>query len=117
MTKKKDKPEETGNTDNQQAKKVNVGSVGHMKKPEKTKVSTIYTGPNVPGGKLAQFTVFRDGVIAPHIKLAIDKYPAIKRLIVPINTLAEVQKKLKDKQSVESNQFQTILSQFKKGEE
>lgn len=110
MTKKAEKPAEAG-------KVTKLPAVAVAPKVAKAKVSTIYAGPSLPGGGLPQFTVFRDGVLAPHVSRIIERYPAIKRLIVPVNRLSAVLAKLQDAESAEGAQFKAILAQFKKGEQ
>src|SRR5699024_12103901 len=81
MTKKPEKkPAEAGKVTKLPASQV-------APKTAKAKVATVYAGPNVPGGVLSQFTVFREGVLAPHVKQIVERYPAIKRLIVPVSRL------------------------------
>lgn len=111
MTKKPEKkPAEAGKVTKLPASQV-------APKTAKAKVATVYAGPNVPGGVLSQFTVFREGVLAPHVKQIVERYPAIKQLIIPVNRLSKVLSNLKDAESAESAQFKAILAQFKKGEQ
>lgn len=112
MTKKPEKkPAEAGKVTKLPASQV-------APKAAKAKVAaTVYAGPNVPGGGLSQFTVLRNGDLAPHIKQIVERYPAIKRLIIPVSRLSAVVSKLKDPESAESAQFKAILAQFKKGEQ
>lgn len=107
MSKKTEKPEQKAEKPKQPVVKAAVKAVE----------STIYAGPNVPGGGLSQFSVFKNGILAPHIKQIIARFPAIKRLIVPVSKLAAVQSKLADQTSAEHAQFQACLEEFKKGEQ
>jgi hypothetical protein len=54
-----------------------------MKKPEQL----VYVGPNIRGGRLAQYTVFRGGLPA-HIEALLADHPHMRSLIVPIWELA-----------------------------
>src|SRR5699024_12796401 len=109
MTKKPEKkPAEAGKVTKLPASQV-------APKTAKAKVATVYAGPNVPGGGLSQFTVLRDGGLAPHIKQIVERYPAIKRLIVPVYGLSADVSKLKDLASAESAQCIDILTQYKYG--
>ena len=51
----------------------------------KTPVSKfIYCGPNIPGGILMQYSIFKGG-IPKHLDGLISKCPAIKSLFVPVD--------------------------------
>lgn len=49
--------------------------------------SLIYVGPNLQGGGLSQFTVFRAGLTS-HVQSLIEKQPDIEKLIVPVEKMA-----------------------------
>ncbi|WP_286677089.1 hypothetical protein [Aminobacterium sp. EBM-42] len=63
--------------------------------------SVVYCGPNLPGGSLAQFTVFQGG-IPPHVKKMVEKTPAIGALIVPIKGLSNTRKKINEQGTKEN---------------
>jgi hypothetical protein len=52
----------------------------------------VYVGPNIRGGRMAQYTVFRGGLPA-YIEALLDEQPHIRNLIVPIAQLAEAQRR------------------------
>lgn len=47
----------------------------------------IYIGPNIPGGGLSQFTVFRYG-LTTHVQSIIAQYPDIDKLILPVEKMS-----------------------------
>lgn len=75
--------------------------------------ATIYTGPALPGGQLARYTVFREGKMMPHIQALADECPALKKMIVPVSRLAETERKLSDSSSVEAGRFAEINKHFR----
>lgn len=83
-----------------------------IEKAEKTevkaeKVSLIYCGGNFPAGKLASFTVFKDG-IPSHIEGLIKECPAIRSLFVPVEKFALTMQKINDKNSAEHQIFKQV---------
>ncbi|MCZ8520128.1 MULTISPECIES: hypothetical protein [Paenibacillus] len=62
------------------------------KKPAETAAppQVIYIGPNLPGGRLTQYTVFSDGIPEYLVDLT-EAHPEIKELTVPVTELARVQ--------------------------
>lgn len=76
---------------------------------------TIYIGPSLPSGVLAKNTVFKAGVLLPHIEELIHNCPAIKHMIIPVSKLAAAQAKLNDRSSPESAWSTDILKHFNKG--
>ncbi len=67
----------------------------------------IYVGPNVTGGRLMQYTVFRGGV-PDYLADLLDKQPAIRQLIVPVHDLAAVQTRIGTPGMLEHALFQQI---------
>jgi hypothetical protein len=53
----------------------------------------VYIGPNLPGGQLSAFTVFRNGLPA-HVAEIEKQHPEISRLIVPVRELPAARQKL-----------------------
>lgn len=76
----------------------------------------IYIGPNLPGGQLSRYTVFKNGVMMPHVVKLIEANPEIKSLIVPVSKLAETEQKLQDPASVVASRYAQISKTFVKGE-
>lgn len=67
------------------------------KPPIKTKATAkpqrlIYCGPNIPGGALQKYVVFKGG-LPGHLVGLIDKCPAIKELLIPVPDLAKPNKR------------------------
>ncbi|MNO15518.1 hypothetical protein D3C76_51840 [compost metagenome] len=75
-------------------------------KKESTRV--IYIGPNLSNGRLAQYTVFKDGV-PKHLEDVIEKNPVIKDLFVPLARLADAQAKIATVGTIEHQAYQLIL--------
>lgn len=61
-----------------------------QKNMKKEATPVIYVGPNLAGGRLSSFTVFREGVPA-HLKDLIEKHPEIQSLIVPLSKMQKAQ--------------------------
>lgn len=78
-------------------------------KPDNTKPAgpMIYVGPNLPGGKLSAYTVFRGGIPA-HVSALADKMPDIHLLIVPIEQFAEAQQKARTQGTLEYRAAQNL---------
>lgn len=74
-------------------------------------IQVIYYGPNLPGGMLAQYTVFKCG-IPEHI---INEYPEIVRAFASVADFASVMIALNDPHSIESANVARIRASFKKG--
>lgn len=90
--------------------KVKEKSTQH-KKPQQM----IYVGPNLSGGRLSSYSVFKDGIPA-YLSDLIDKQPAIKNLIVPLSELSKAQSR-KDAPGTLEHQAYKELSQERKGTE
>ena len=71
------------------------------------KEQLIYIGPSLPGGSLAQHTIFRDG-IPKHIDEVLKKYPQVDTLIVPIAKLLEAQEELRRKGTAIQQAYQAL---------
>lgn len=76
---------------------------------------SMYIGPSLPNGQLAKNTIFKAGVLLPHVEKLIHNCPAIKQLIVPVSKLAAAQAKLADRSSPEAAWSKEILNHFSKG--
>lgn len=73
--------------------------------PVRAAEATIYVGPPLAGGKLAKFTIFKDGKLLPHVQRLADLHRCVRDLIVPVSKLSEVQKRLADASSVEALRY------------
>lgn len=92
--------------------------MARKKQPAATQVKaepSIYIGPSLPNGQLNKNTIFKFGVLLPHIEKLIHNCPAIKHLIVPTSKLSTAQAKLSDRSSPESAWSKEILNHFIKG--
>lgn len=82
-------------------------------KNKKQKQETrIYIGPSIPGTALKRYTVFR-GELHGSINELAEKVPAVKRLIVNVNEMANIERKLGDKTSVQHQMFAQVLNHIK----
>ena len=81
---------------------------------ENTDTTTaIYTGPNIIAFALMKFQVFRGG-LPPYIKRAIEKIPEIEALIVPVEELEEMRKKIERPGTNEARLFYTVQKEAEK---
>jgi len=81
---------------------------------EKAAEQLVYCGPNFPNGQLLQFTVFRGGVpdyLSPHI----EKCPAIRRLLVPVEDLTKTVVAIGKGGTAESVWFNQVENYLKGG--
>jgi hypothetical protein len=74
----------------------------------------IYCGPNLPGGALQRYTVFKGG-LPVHLSTLFDKCPAIKLLFVPVTDLARTEKAIATKGTPENALFNEVLQFISKG--
>lgn len=75
---------------------------------QKLSGSQIYIGPNLPGGKLAAFTVFRYEIPA-HIEALIQALPDLRRLIVPVASMSKSQVRSQTQGTAEYRAVQNLL--------
>lgn len=68
----------------------------------------VYVGPNLPGGKLSAFTVFR-GKPPAHIAALMEEKPEIKRLIVPVAQIAEALQKARTQGTAEFRAVRNLM--------
>ncbi|NPV30657.1 MAG: hypothetical protein HPY58_13625 [Firmicutes bacterium] len=74
----------------------------------------IYCGPNIPGGVLQRYTVFKGGLPA-HLEELFNKCPAVKLLFVPVTDLARTEKAIATKGTLENAYFNEVLQFISKG--
>lgn len=74
----------------------------------------IYCGPNIPGGALPQYTVFK-GDLPAHLADLFEKCSAIKSLCVPVTALTATQKALGFAGSAEHIAYGQVLEYLRKG--
>lgn len=71
----------------------------------------VYCGPNLPGGKLQAFSVFKGGLPA-HVDALIADCPDVRALIVPVDRLSVVRSRLTDKTSAEFAMYAAVRKHF-----
>ena len=84
------------------------------KKPteKKDKKMVIYLGPAIAGVAVPG-TVYNNG-LTPQMEAAVDEIPALRSLLVEIETAGRVRKAIKDPQSAAAICYQKILDYAKK---
>lgn len=92
-----------------------VAKAPAKKEAPKRKEPSIYIGPALQGGRLARYTVFKGGELAPEIAQIASEHRAIGRLIVPVSRLAEYERRLKDSTSAEAALYIEAGKVFSKG--
>jgi hypothetical protein len=85
-------------------------SVQEQAKPSRL----VYVGPNVPGGILQRFQVFKGG-FPPHCKDLFAKVPEIKELFVPVEGLEAMRKKIEEPGTNEARLFYVVQKTLAKG--
>ncbi|MBQ9699492.1 MAG: hypothetical protein IJV71_02620 [Lachnospiraceae bacterium] len=79
------------------------------KEVKKPAVPVMYVGPNI-ANVVQKSTVFKDGVYTEALNAFIQEHPYIKKLLVPIDSLAEARKEL----SIEKSALSVIYNKVKK---
>ena len=74
----------------------------------------IYIGPNVPGGMLQRYQVFRGGR-PEHLKDLFEKCPTLQGLFVQVTDLAVAEKALGEAGTVENTLYREAAKFFAKG--
>ena len=74
----------------------------------------IYIGPNVPGGILQRYQVFRGGK-PEHLKDLFEKCPALQGLFVQVTDLAVAEQALGTAGTVENTLYRETAKFFAKG--
>lgn len=94
-----------------------------ISEPEKIKAPTkatarpqrlIYCGPNIPGGALQKYTVFKGG-IPGYLSGLFEKCPEIKSLFVPVTDLAVTEQAISTKGSRFNVLYGAVVNFTKKG--
>jgi hypothetical protein len=80
----------------------------------KVPVTLIYCGPNIPGGLLQKYALYKGGV-PDHFNEIIKKCPVIKNLFVAVNELAATQKALEIPGTPQNTFYAEVLAFLKKG--
>ncbi|RXZ84585.1 hypothetical protein EBB07_00785 [Paenibacillaceae bacterium] len=76
------------------------------KEPKVSKEQLIYVGPNLRGGRLLRFTVFREGV--PDYLSELVKQPEVSRLLVPVSALSETLQRVDTAGTLEHKAFEAL---------
>ncbi len=80
----------------------------------KEKDKVIYCGPNIPGGLLTKYRVFKCG-IPEYLDELIDKCPEIKSLFVPIADLPKADRAVGTKGTPEQMAYEKVMKFISKG--
>ena len=80
--------------------------------PRRARVA--YVGPNVPGGALQRFQVFKGG-LPPYCEDLIKKIPEIKGLFVPVEGLEATRRKIEESGTNEARLFYAVQTALNKG--
>ncbi|WP_310830385.1 hypothetical protein [Paenibacillus pedocola] len=84
-----------------------LNDVTEVDEPAVEKAS-IYLGPNLPGGRLLQSTVFRTG-IPTYLQPIFTEKPDVAELTVPVEGMAEVQERIVQAGTAEYAAYQRLL--------
>ncbi len=74
----------------------------------------IYCGPNIPGGSLPRYTVYKGGLPA-HLDGLFSQCPAVKALFVPVADLARTEGAIASKGTPENLRWQSVVQFIQKG--
>ncbi|MCB5255538.1 MAG: hypothetical protein LHW58_07850 [Candidatus Cloacimonetes bacterium] len=74
----------------------------------------IYCGPNLPGGKLTKYRVFKGG-IPEYLNDVIAGYPEIKRLFVPVADLQKAETAISTKGTPQQLAYEAVQKNISKG--
>lgn len=85
-----------------------------ISKPSPKQEQIIYCGPNIHGGILQRYTIFKGG-LPTHLEDLFKKCPAIKSLFVPVTELARTEKAIATKGTPENALFNEVLKFISKG--
>jgi hypothetical protein len=74
----------------------------------------IYIGPNLPGGKLSKYAIYKGG-LPTHLNDVYEACPAIKKLFVEPSSMAKKEQAIQQKGTPESVFYSQVLDYSKKG--
>ena len=121
MSKRTDKPDTTGDTSETSPGTPQPTEAGALPMAEEKSQPTqagsaparlIYVGPNVPGGILQRYQVFKGG-LPPYCEDLFKKVPEIKELFVPVEGLEAVRQKIEESGTNEARLFYVVQSKLK----
>jgi hypothetical protein len=74
-----------------------------------------YVGPSLPGGRLKSLTVLNGTYeqVAEYYREAIELFPTVAKLIVPVANLAESREKIEKGGNLMSKQYQELTAEIK----
>ena len=77
-------------------------------------VRLVYVGPNIPGGILQRFQVFKGG-LPPHARELFDKVSEVRELFVPVTELEDARRKIEEPGTNEARLFYAVQQATAKG--
>jgi hypothetical protein len=89
-------------------------SVPNTPTVESVHARVIYVGPNVPGGALRRFQVFKGG-LPLYCEDLIKANPEIKELFVPVERLEATRKKIEELGTNEARLFYAVQKKWNRG--
>lgn len=107
----KDETEDTEPEEGSREKTEDTGAEGYN--------MYVYTGPSLPRGQLKENAVFRGEKedVKAYLKDAIEKYPQIERLIVPVPLLGAYRAKVKTPGNIAHKYYNDIVSAIRGNKE
>lgn len=85
----------------------------YLTKKKKTKgPRLVYCGPNVPGGLLTSYTVYKNGIPA-HLQATLEKCPDLKYLFVPVEKLVNAREEIKTSGAFLHQKYEVVRKHFK----
>ena len=81
--------------------------------PDTESEPQIYTGPNIFAMALMRFQVFRGG-LPPYVKRAVEKFPEIQQMIVPVSEVEDMKQRISQPGTNESRLFRELQKKVKK---
>lgn len=82
-----------------------------MARKTKVQIPMIYVGPDLPGGVLKRYTVFRGGY-PPHIQELRDKSPSLCGLFVCLGELAAARQRIQKQGDLMNTLSKQILKEI-----
>ena len=81
--------------------------------PDAESEPQIYTGPNIFAMALTRFQVFRGG-LPPYVKRAVEKFPEIQQMIVPVSEVEDMKQRISKPGTNESRLFSELQKKVRK---
>lgn len=82
------------------------------KEEEKEELTLVYIGPTLPAGKLKCNKIFIGTMekIEKELEAVLQEYPLVKKLLVPVNKVAEKKDKAKTKGNILNKYYSDLVS-------